>query len=101
MKNTDSHFWVRDVINRLPVELLPKTPSWPALLTALTQLKTERNNALAEAERLTAAIVETIEDNLDLADGEICTLIKLKRAINYDDNKPLTDEEIAFQRWCD
>lgn len=33
--------------------------------------------------RLESAIYETIEDNLHLADGENCTLIKLKRAINY------------------
>ena len=33
--------------------------------------------------RLESAIRETIEDNLHLADGENCTLIKLKRAINY------------------
>lgn len=34
-------------------------------------------------EKLETAIRETIEDNLHLADGEVCTLIKLKRAINY------------------
>jgi hypothetical protein len=33
--------------------------------------------------QLEKAILETIEDNLDLADGDVCTLIKLKRAINY------------------
>lgn len=38
---------------------------------------------LEENEKLETAIRETIEDNLDLADGEVCTLIKLKRAINY------------------
>lgn len=32
---------------------------------------------------LETAIRETIEDNLHLADGEDCTLIKLKRAIDY------------------
>ena len=32
---------------------------------------------------LETAIRETIEDNLHLADGENCTLIKLKRAIGY------------------
>lgn len=36
-----------------------------------------------------SAIRETIEDNLHLADGEDCTLIKLKRAINY--NNPVGD----------
>ena len=33
--------------------------------------------------RLETAIRETIEDNLQLADGDDCTLIKLKRAIDY------------------
>ena len=38
---------------------------------------------LEENEKLKKAIRETIEDNLHLADGDDCTLIKLKRAINY------------------
>lgn len=33
--------------------------------------------------KLETAIRETIEENLHLADGDVCTLIKLKRAINY------------------
>lgn len=33
--------------------------------------------------KLENAIRETLEDNLDLADGDNCTLIKLKRAIEY------------------
>lgn len=33
--------------------------------------------------KLETAIRETIEDNLHLADGDDCTLIKLKRAIDY------------------
>ena len=37
----------------------------------------------AERKRLERAIRETIEENLHLADGENCTLIKLKRAIHY------------------
>lgn len=41
------------------------------------------DNVQSECEKLETAIRETIEDNLHLADGEICTLIKLKRAINY------------------
>ena len=48
----DQHFWIKDVVNRLPIELLPKVPTWSSLLTAITQLKTERNNAIDEAERL-------------------------------------------------
>lgn len=85
MKDSDSHFWVSDVVKRLPIELIPKVPSWSSLLTAITQLKTERNNAIAELERLKDAIKEMIEDNLYLADGENCTLIKLKRSISYDE----------------
>lgn len=41
--------------------------------------------AADKIESLEDAIKETIEENLDLADGENCTLIKLKRAISYDD----------------
>ena len=37
----------------------------------------------AEIKRLEKAIRETIEENLHLAAGENCTLIKLKRAIHY------------------
>jgi len=41
--------------------------------------------ALMEAadriDELDKAISETLEDNLDLADGENCTLIKLKKAM--------------------
>ena len=40
---------------------------------------------LAEITRLRAAIKNTIERNPHLADGDNCTLIELKRAINYDD----------------
>ena len=42
----ENHFFIKDVSNRLPTELLPKNASWSALLSAITQLKTERNNAL-------------------------------------------------------
>lgn len=37
--------------------------------------------AAAEIDRLRAAIRQTIAENLDLADGEVCTLILLKRAL--------------------
>lgn len=47
--------------------------------TALMREAADRIEALEDA------IKETIEENLDLADGENCTLIKLKRAISYDD----------------
>jgi hypothetical protein len=44
---------------------------------------------LAEIARLRSAIKKTIESNLHLADGDTCTLIELKRAINYDETKKL------------
>ena len=44
---------------------------------------------LAEITRLRSAIKNTIEINLHLADGDTCTLIELKRAINYDETKKL------------
>lgn len=37
-----------------------------------------------EIDRLREAIKNVIENNLHLADGDTCTLIDLKRAINYD-----------------
>jgi len=37
---------------RIPTELLPKTKSCDALLTAVSLLKTERNNAIADSKRL-------------------------------------------------
>lgn len=39
----DNHFFVTDVANRLPAELLPKTMSWSALFSAIAKLKTERD----------------------------------------------------------
>ena len=38
----------------------------------------------AENIPLRQAIEKTIADNLHLADGEVCTLIDLKRAVNWD-----------------
>jgi hypothetical protein len=37
--------------------------------------------AKIHATKLEAAIIETLEENTHLADGDICTLIKLKRAL--------------------
>lgn len=39
---------------------------------------------LAERDRYRAAIEETLEENRHLADGEDCTLIKLKRSIGWE-----------------
>lgn len=41
----------------------------------------------AENIRLRYAIEKTIADNLHLADGEVCTLIDLKRAVNWNDRE--------------
>lgn len=41
----------------------------------------------AENIRLRQAIEKTIADNLHLADGEVCTLIDLKLAVNWDDRE--------------
>ncbi|MGB0662824.1 MAG: hypothetical protein ACPGMR_03440 [Pontibacterium sp.] len=56
IKNSDDHFWVGDVARRLPIEMLPKTQSWSSLLSAITQLKTQRNNLLDEVGELERAI---------------------------------------------
>jgi len=42
-----------------------------------------RGKLQAEIKRLVSAIVETLEENRHLADGENCTLAKLKRAVNW------------------
>ena len=39
------------------------------------------HEAADEIERLQTAISETLTENAHLADGEVCTLIKLKRAM--------------------
>lgn len=56
MKDKDEHFWIEDVINRLPSELVPDKTDWSSVLTALTKLKTERNNAVVERNELSAQV---------------------------------------------
>ena len=34
-------------------------------------------------DELEAVITETLNDNLHLADGDVCTLLKLKRAVGW------------------
>jgi hypothetical protein len=46
------------------------------------EAKCPRNPYLAEIKRLRTAIEETLADNAHLADGNTCTLIKLKRAVS-------------------
>lgn len=41
----------------------------------------ERAALLGEIDRLRAAIRKTLDNNGHLADGEVCTLIELKRAL--------------------
>lgn len=41
--------------------------------------------ATEEIGRLHAAIVQTLDENKHLADGENCTLVRLKRAVSPDD----------------
>lgn len=41
-------------------------------------------DAAEEISRLRFVIRKTLEDNLYLADGDNCTLLALKRAINYE-----------------
>lgn len=50
----------------------------------------------AENIRLRQAIEKTITDNLHLADGEVCTLIDLKRAVNWDD-RPWQEQQYPWQ----
>lgn len=52
----DERFWVEDVINRLPSELVPDKKDWYSVLSALTKLKTERNNAVVELNELAAQV---------------------------------------------
>lgn len=52
MKERDEHFWIKDVVNRLQSELVPKNKSWSAVLTAITQLKAERNCAMLQVHDL-------------------------------------------------
>ena len=75
MKYKDSHFWINDVANRLPNALVPKTKSWSALLSAITQLKTERNNAMIEAEELKMCAKRV--DELTVQNAELLDALKL------------------------
>lgn len=50
--DSDSHFFVTDIANRLPGELLPEKQTWSAMLSAVTQLKNERNNALCRVDEI-------------------------------------------------
>ena len=48
----------KQLADRLPYDLLPKTKSCAALLTATSQLKTDRNNALLRITELETALVK-------------------------------------------
>jgi len=57
---------------------------WQELELNNAILITENFKLKAENERLRTAIEETLEENGHLADGDICTLIKLKQALKGD-----------------
>lgn len=61
---------------------------WPTdnrtSVTTTSAILFAQHVAKMATEELRAAILETIEENLHLADGDDCTLIRLKRAIGYD-----------------
>lgn len=63
MKDKDEHFWIDDVINRLPSGLIPESKDWSSVLSALTKLKTERNNAIAERNELAAQVERLREES--------------------------------------
>ena len=44
-------------------------------------------NLIYEAHQLEKAVNETIEENLHLADGDNCTLFKLKRAVSGESDR--------------
>lgn len=50
-------------------------------LVTVEQVLRFKKAALAEIQELRQAIKETLEENAHLADGDVCTLIKLKQAI--------------------
>jgi hypothetical protein len=47
----------KQLADRLPQELLPKTKSCSALLSAVSQLKTDRNNALIRVKEFESALI--------------------------------------------
>lgn len=51
------------------------------MFSALHHAREQMANIAEERDRMKAAIEQVIEENLHLADGEVCTLIKLKQAI--------------------
>ena|ERR1035437_3402526 len=59
---------------------LRETPVGVAL-TSYRRMAYERMELAQTCERLRTAIEETLSENGHLADGDVCTLIKLKRAV--------------------
>lgn len=85
----------QDIMLRLALEVerlrdrnalleLELTASAAALAAYDSSIDSIRAGVLAENAALRAAICETIEANLHLADGDNCTLLKLKQAINWE-----------------
>ncbi len=65
----DQKTCAEQVCNRLPVELVPKEKTWGRTLSAVALLKAERNNALAEVERLSLLLEEKIATGAQKTEG--------------------------------
>jgi len=52
----------KQIADRLPQDLLPKTKSCSSLLTAVSQLKTDRNNALLRVDELEKALIKIYDE---------------------------------------
>lgn len=51
----------RQIADRIPSEIVPDEVTWPAILSAVSRLKQQRNNADVENEALTAQVAELKE----------------------------------------
>ena len=72
-------------MNELAAENCRLRTAIAALLAAVSKAEWQANELAAENCRLRNAMQRTIDDNLDLADGDVCTLIHLKRALSPND----------------
>ena len=66
---------------RRTVDKFGRVQSWKTLGTG-EMVSYHVADLIAENDRLYSAIKKTLDENLHLADGENCTLIDLKRAID-------------------
>jgi len=86
MDEQDQHFWIKDVINRLPNGLVPRNQTWSATLTAVAQLKTERNNAILRVQELERAVGVLAGSNsnwpINVSSNDELLIDKLLRSID-------------------